>query len=250
MRAISVLLLLVAAPAAAQVQTRMTDPPAVTAVNESWYRLGEPLQLAGQLYFRAGATVFFDGNRMARVGHYNGIPLYADATVEPYSVVLVPVSRGLLQPYERPRRGELAGTTGSSAPAFPVYPAVSQSLSLSAAAPPTALPASIGAVSAFTQDGTVLARADAATAATAPATQTTDSRAVVSLIRPESNDGIWIEFENRKWVSAGTAVPLAEASFMRVGSYKGFPVFRRRGSLDEAIYLPTRAGLAAPYRPR
>jgi hypothetical protein len=252
MRATAVLLLFIAAPAAAQVQTRATDPPSVTAVNESWFRLGEPLQLGGELYFRAGATVFFDGNRMARIGHYNGIPLYADTTVEPYSVVLVPVTRGLLQPYERPRRGELAGTTGSGAPAFPVYPVPASVTPTAAATPPTGLPAPIGAVSAFTQDPAAVAvpaRVDTAAPGT-PAPETGDARAVASLLRPESNDGVWIQFEDRRWVSAGAAVPLAEVDFVRVGDYKGFPVFRRRFSSDEAIYLPTRAGLAAPYRPR
>ena len=84
------LALLLAAPAAAQVQSRPTDPPIVTAENESWYRLGEPLQFAGDLYYRAGPTVFFDGNTMVRTGYYNGVPLYADTTLEPYSVVFVP----------------------------------------------------------------------------------------------------------------------------------------------------------------
>ena len=254
MRATAVLvLLLFAAPAAAQVQTRATDPPSVTAVNESWFRLGEPLQLGGELYYRAGATVFFDGNRMARIGHYNGIPLYADTTVEPYSVVLVPVTRGLLQPYERPRRGDLAGTTGSGAPAFPVYPVPQSMPPIAAATPPTSLPAPIGVVNAFTQDRAAVAappRVDAAGGGGTPAPESNDARAVASLLRPESNDGVWIEFESRRWVSAGAAVPMVEADFMTAGNYKGFPVFRRRFSSDDAIYLPTREGLAAPYRPR
>src|SRR5581483_11482782 len=108
---IAVLALLVAVPATAQVQTRPTDPPLVTAANESWYLNGEPIQFAGELYYRAGAAVFFNGNTMVRSGHYNGVPLYTDTTVEPFSIVLVPIGRGLMQPYEKPRRGDLAGTT-------------------------------------------------------------------------------------------------------------------------------------------
>src|SRR5688572_3085929 len=117
---VALLAMLVAAPAAAQIQSRPTDPPLVTAANESWYQLREPVQFAGDLYYPAGAVQFFNGNTMVRTGHYNGVPLYADATVEPYSVILVPVSRGLMQPYEKLRRGDLAGTTGSRAPSFPV----------------------------------------------------------------------------------------------------------------------------------
>src|SRR5690242_12679083 len=120
MRICLVLLLAFAAPAAAQISSRPTDPPLVTAAAESWYQLREPLQLAGELYYPAGAAQFFNGNTMVRTGHYNGIPIYADTTVEPFSIVLVPISRGLLQPYERRRSGDLAGTTGSRAPSFPV----------------------------------------------------------------------------------------------------------------------------------
>src|SRR5687767_10835126 len=101
-----VLFLLLAAPASAQVVWRPTDPPLVTAANELWYLRGEPLHLAGEVFYPAGPAVFFDGNIMARSGHYNGIPLYVDTTLEPFSVVLVPVRRGLMQPYERRRQGE------------------------------------------------------------------------------------------------------------------------------------------------
>ena len=104
------LLALAAAPAAAQVLTRPTDAPQVSAAGEAWYQLREPIQYAGELYYPAGAAVFFNGNSMVRTGHYNGVPLYADATRDPYSVVYVPIGRGQLQPYERLRRGDLAGT--------------------------------------------------------------------------------------------------------------------------------------------
>src|SRR5687767_13734692 len=100
MCAVAVLLVALAAPAAAQIQSRPTDPPLVTAVNESWYQLREPVQFAGELYYPAGPAVFFNGNVMVRTGHYNGVPLYADTTVEPFSVVLVRIGRGVMQPYE------------------------------------------------------------------------------------------------------------------------------------------------------
>src|SRR5205809_5577862 len=89
--------LFMAAPSAAQIQSRPTDPPIVTADNESWYANREPIQFAGDLYYPAGATVFFNGNTMVRSGHYNGVPLYTDTTLEPYSVVYVPLERGLMQ---------------------------------------------------------------------------------------------------------------------------------------------------------
>ena len=74
--------------------------------------------------------------------------------------------------------------------------------------------------------------------------------AVVTALRPESNDGLWINYAGRRWVSAGAAVPFDESLFMQTGQYNGFPVFTRRQSSDQVIYLPTRGNLVAPYRIR
>jgi hypothetical protein len=73
---------------------------------------------------------------------------------------------------------------------------------------------------------------------------------VVTALRPESNDGLWIDYAGRRWVSAGAAVPFDESLFMQAGQYNGFPVFTRRQSGDQMIYLPTRGNLVAPYRVR
>src|SRR5215204_4246847 len=139
-------LVAVGSPAAAQVQSRPTDPPLVTASNESWYVLREPVQFAGELYYPAGAAEFFNGNTMVRTGHYNGVPLYADSTVEPFSIILVPVDRGLMQPYERVRNRDLAGTTGSRPPSFPVHPTPETSTVPAAGVAPTAAPQPPGAI--------------------------------------------------------------------------------------------------------
>jgi hypothetical protein len=179
---------------------------------------------------------------MVRSGHYNGIPLYTDTTVEPFTVVLVPISRGLLQPYRNLGRD--------------VGP-------LMAAVPPTAPPMTVGAISVFTPESAVAfgspqpaveareARAPltdvvGTTGIAAPSRQTPVP--VVSMLRPENNDGVWIVFGGERWISAGTAVPLVETDFVRVGEYAGFPVFARRDFTQEVIYLPSRAGLIAPYK--
>jgi hypothetical protein len=266
----AVLLLLAAAPLAAQIQSRRTDPPIVTAVNETWYQLREPIQFAGDLYYPAGPTVFFNGNIMVRTGHYNGVPLYADTTLEPYSVVLVPVSRGLMQPYERLRRGDLAGTTASRAPSFPVRLPTERTLPQAPTAP-TGAPLSTGAIG-VASDETVVAtvgrvetnntriarraapdnegnerpvgtvgRTFSAGTGVAPNTP------MVTLRRPQGNDGIWIHFAGEKWVSAGAALPIDAAAFRVVGQYAGFPVYAREDR-ENTIYLPTRAGLVTPYR--
>jgi hypothetical protein len=107
-------LLLAPAAASAQMTMRPADQPVVTAEQEHWYLDGEAIAYDGGLYYPAGPQVFFNPYEMVRSGIYRGIPLYARTTIEPYSVVFVPVARGLLQPYERRRRDQLAGTTGSA----------------------------------------------------------------------------------------------------------------------------------------
>jgi hypothetical protein len=57
---------------------------------------------------------------MSQVGVYRHVPVYADVTLEPHSVVYLPIGRQSMRGYERRREGELAGTTGSRMPAFPV----------------------------------------------------------------------------------------------------------------------------------
>ena len=253
------LVLVVSGSAFAQVQSRPTDAPVVTAANESWYINGEPLQFAGDLYYPAGATAFFNGNTMVRSGNYNGVPLYMDTTIEPYSIVYVPIQRGLMQPYERLRQGALAGTVASRTPSFPVRMTSTASGSSAAlpqaAAAPTALPTTIGAISVYTPEPSspavlpVIGPLTVTTSASVPPQTNTETNLTFSTIgRPASNDGVWIRYLGERWVSSGPAVPITPESFRVVGSYEGFPVFARKDGSEQVIYVPTRAGLAAPYR--
>lgn len=248
-----VLMLLVAAPASAQVVSRPTDRPIVTAENDAWYRLREPLLFAGDVYYPAGAAVFFNGNTMVRTGHYNGVPLYADTTIEPYSIVYVPVAGGLMQPYERVRDEELAGTAGSRTPSFPVSSQPEPRRVRAAAVAPTAPPQPVGAIGAFTPEagavgttGRVVAPAAVGTAGVVALSPQVPG--VVTARRPASNDGVWLQFMGGRWISAGAAVPLRAADFIQVGEYAGFPVFARRDLQEERIYLPSAGGLVAPFR--
>jgi hypothetical protein len=71
-------LLLFDAPATAQVQSRPSDPPIVTADNDSLVHQPRTNSVsAGTCTTPAGAAVFFNSNTMVRFrGHYNGVPLY------------------------------------------------------------------------------------------------------------------------------------------------------------------------------
>jgi hypothetical protein len=228
------------AASAAQIQSRPSDPPIVTADNDAWYRQGEPVQFAGDVYYPAGATVFFNGNTMVRSGHFNGVPLYTDATIEPFSIVYVPLSRGLMQPYERPRRGTLAGTTGSRAPSFPVE--VSSRVVSARTVRVEPVPVSSRG------DGATPEAVGTAGYAAPRATPLRPSSPIVTLRRPENNDGVWIAFGGEKWVSAGPAVLFSASDFVRVGEHAGFPVYTRRELQEETIYLPAVPGTVAPYR--
>jgi len=260
---IASLLALAAAPSAAQMLSRPTDSPQVSAATEAWYQLREPIQYAGEFYYPGGAAVFFNRNAMVRTGHYNGVPLYADATRDPYSVVYVPIGGGQLQPYERRRRGDLAGSTGSTLPSFPITLLPDGPVLPMAAGAPTNLPLSVGAISAFTPEVTppvvYAAVAPAASASSCTCDQATaavvaavapplptSGVAVLTARRPDNNDGLWLRYDNATWVSGGAGEPRTSA-FTQVGDYAGFPVFRKQGDGD-AIYLQTREGVLAPYR--
>lgn len=249
-------------PVAAQAQIRPTDPPRATATSESWYVGREPIQFAGDVYYPAGATRFFDGNTMIRTGDYNGVALYADTTLEPFSVVYVPVASGQMQPYERARRGDLAGTTASRTPSFPVQvTSTTRQIPMAPSAPtgPSVMAEAIGtftlepsatpapAIETLAAPSLSAATAAVGVSGTVSPGQTSS---VSSLLRPQGNDGVWIRFQGEKWVSAGRAVAFRPEDFIRVGEYAGFPVFARAGGGEDEdeVYLPTRAGIVAPYR--
>lgn len=74
--------------------------------------------------------------------------------------------------------------------------------------------------------------------------------ALATLRRPESNDGVWIEFDGRRWLADGRAVPFVEGRFARVGERGGHPVYRETAGASERIFIATAGDLVAPFRPR
>ena len=71
---------------------------------------------------------------------------------------------------------------------------------------------------------------------------------IATLRPPENNDGVWIRYADKRWILDGRPVPYESSAFERVGEYGTFPVFRRTGVDEDVIYVPTRAGVLAPYR--
>jgi hypothetical protein len=234
-------LLLVSGGAAAQVYWQPQPAPLVTAENESWFRLGEPITFEGYIYYPAGARVFFDGNVMVRSGAFRGIPIYTDTTIEAYSRVLVPVSGGMLQPYERRRTGDAAGTTGSRAPSFPV----------TMAGEPSEEPTLTGTTgeAPVAAASTGVAPSPAA-AASAPGEVVRPRRTLVEAgLRPKGLNEIYVVYSGYRWRAAGKAVPMDGARYQPIGRYRGYLVYADRAELESprVIYLPSRPGLIAPY---
>jgi hypothetical protein len=252
----------VASTAAAQAVWQPTPPPLVTAENETWYRAGSPIEWNGDFYYRAGAPQAFDPYVMVRAGSYRGIPLYTDTTLEPYSIVFVPISGTRMQPYERVRAGMLADTTGSRTPWFP--PQTSAALDLMAGgfvaqapappmfarpydlAPPYPRPEPYPEAAP-----PVPVAAGGATTAPQPTGtggQLTDYGPVSTAIPPTGINTAWIEYDSQRWVADGKAV--ARTQDMReIGEYHGFPVYER-GADRSTIYVPSTADLVVPFTRR
>lgn len=246
-------------PTFGQMNMQPTRPPLVTAENERWYQAGEPLMFAGNIYYPAGAAIHFNANEMIRSGSYRGIPVYSRTTIEPYSVVFVPIAGGLMQPYERPRTGDLAGTSGSSASALPVAvgsAGVDSYSSLQAPAPPA-----IGAALVDEYSVSPLTHPDSSERrvwepdARDPSVGTSGEFAGPQPplpIRPGAANGIFVEFENRRWFSSGPPVALNSRRLTRIGQFHDFPVYATRSRGPATIYIPVARGMdaVAPFSKR
>jgi hypothetical protein len=218
--------------AVAQVTWQPTAAPTVSAENEAWYRAGEPIMFNDANFYPAGATVFFNRYQMVRTGSYRGIPLYMDSTQDAFGILYVPIGHGLMQPYERRREGPLAGTTGNRAPSFPV---------------------STPAEEAIEESMRPRTLVEAQETYPVPEPESTTGRSIVeapradagTVVRPKGINGVWVEFEGRRWFSDGKAVPF-DSRFTRAGEYRGFTVYRMPKDADR-IYVPTSNGMVAPY---
>lgn len=240
MRLVSRALILLAvstAPVSAGGQTLVqpTPAPAVTAESEPWFVSREPLFFAGTLYFPAGPQVHFNRNEMVTVGSYGAVPVYVRTTLEPRSVIFVPLTGGLMQPYERRRSGELAGTEGSTPPSFPIAnaaePGSVEPRTPRAAGPPVGPP--------------VPARPVGTTGTTA----VIPTRPFASASRPQGLNGVFVNYSSRRWFNSGAAQPFDAASFTRIGTYATLPVYSR-SDMPGTIFIPVSAqasALVVPY---
>jgi hypothetical protein len=231
-----------------------TPLPTVTADNERWYQTGEPVSFAGNLYYPAGAQVYFNANEMVRSGFYMGIPLYTRTTLEPYSVVFVPLEGGRLQPYERPRTGELTGTAGS----VPVtLPSPGQTVP-----PPGLAPQAAGPPSETTQmqlmqlPRPAVAAPPPVAVETVPEQQTTigtTGRIPRVPLRtqiggpPQGTNSIFIEYEGSRWYPHGAPKPIDTSRLVRLEGFHGFDVWGDSAS-PNVVFIPAIRGSSLGVR--
>lgn len=233
-----------------------TPRPTVTAENEPWFQSRAPLVFAGHRYYPAGAQVHFNGNEMVRIGYFGAIPIYTRTTIEPYSLIYVPLAGGVMQPYERRRSGDLAGTAGSTAPSFPIEPASQTAYTEEesirrAPAPPTGYTPDDRDVRPLANELPERPVATTGFSPGAPAIPGTPVGGRVSLTaqKPEGLNAIFITFQNQRWFSSGPAITYEPSRFSPAGHYNGLPVYVDP-SKPRTVYVAVAAsatGLVAPY---
>ena len=244
------------ATGAAQIMVRPTPEPIITAESETWYLNGGPITFAGNIYYPTGPDIYFKPYEMVRSGDFNGVPLYSRTTIEPWSIVYIPLPGRMMKPYERRRTGELVGTVGSSLPSFPVVHSLTESEYALAQAPTSPmLSETVYERSRLPIVVVEVQRPEpvpTATAGTAPEPPSSPPGPLVSAKLPEGLDGIFIEYRDRRWFASGHAQELDTSQFVVVGDYRGFPVYRK-GDDERTIYVAvakTARELIAPYSVR
>lgn len=224
----------------AQVFQFRTPPPDVSAAAASWQINGESILVAGLTYYPTRGFRLFDGQVMAQTGMFEGVPVYSDTTIEPYSELYVPLGNGRMRVYERRRERELAGTTGSHTPTFPVD-------SPSVPAPRDRSVAGGRIEGAVGTGGTVVPR-PVADNTVLPA-RTRPRRTVVTPVANGVTNGVWLGFNGGRWYSNGAAESFSADRFEPIGEYRGFPVYRDRISGGGDIWVSVvKDGPLAPYR--
>lgn len=248
----------VAAPAFSQITAAPTPPPVAVADDEPWFQLREPILFGGTWYYPAGPRVYFNRNEMVGTGIHGGVMLYVRTTVEPYSVIFVPVSGGQMQPYERRRAGDLAGTVGSTTPSFPVESAAAAASSGNAVmpragGPPTGIGRPAIEATSMLGSGEVQAPVEETSGTLAPPTSAaaTAARRRLSAASPEGLNGIFVTFDGQRWFSSGPAIERDSLRLTRVGRLGQSDVYRD-DSNTRVIYVASGPSgqLVAPFRRR
>jgi hypothetical protein len=233
--------------------------PEVTAGTAVWLARNEPIIVGGLVYYPTREQRMFDPGVMVMSGVYQGVPVYADVTQLPFSILYVPLTRTNMTSYERKREGDIAGTTASRTPAFPVdvasdieYQRVERQARQAIIARAIAAGGASEAPAAVGTTGTIVAPQPAPAAGTIDRAR--PQRTIVQMIptpQRATTNGVWLEFSGARWYADGTAVSFSIDRFEPIGDYRGFPVYREKNGRSNAIWVSVvKDGPVAPYAKR
>jgi len=226
----------------AQVFGTETPPPIVTAASAPWQLSRDPIFYAGTFYEPSGPVAFFDGKVMVRTGVYDNVPLYEDATLQPYSVVYVPVGGLLMRPYVRQTDSRFSLARAGE----PLY--VPQSDAVGRLIPDGYALVPVGTLGTSGRSVEVLPEPPFEAVGVVSVTARARN---ASLETGPQLSGAWVEFNGSRWFSAGRAVDYDPARFLPAGEYRGFPVYRERGVAGDRLFVTVvRDGPLAPFERR
>jgi hypothetical protein len=218
--------------ARAQVMQIRTPAPEVTAATAAWQLNGEPIIVGGLVYNPTRETRMFDGQVMTQIDVYERVPIYADTTREPFTVLYVPVTRDLMRAYERPPVSAFAATPGRTAAPIPLGGST---------------------VVALPQEERIVGTTGTIVSSPAPSAAPSRPRRTIdeSIPRPRVRNGVWVEYKGARWYSDGASTSYLPERFTQIGEYRGFPVYRdRTGTGDEIWIAVVNGGPIAPYARR
>ncbi len=187
----------------------------------AWRFTAEPLLYNGFLYRPTRATRFFDPAVMTRVTAYRGVSVYVDVLQQPSTEAYVPIGRGLMRTYA------LVESRGA---AFDRR-----------------------AIRHGSRSGW---RGRRCTPCVEPAPQTPPGPPAPthaqSIPPPAGNQGVWLEYDGRRWYSDGEADVFDPSRFTPIGDYHGFTVYRdARAAEPNRIWVEVvKDGPVAPYAAR
>jgi hypothetical protein len=198
--------------------------PDAVAADAYWQIHNEPIIAGGLTYYPTLETRMFDGHVMMPMDVYQGVPVFADVSIQPFTLAFVPLTPTRVRTYERGPDGERWFISGRGRP-------------------------DIGASGITGAVGTAGDFLDTAASVVLEAPIATNAPAgIESIPGPRRNGGVWVEFNGTRWYSDGTAESYSPERFVRVGDYHRFGVYRERGGSDRIWIATVDGGPLAPYR--
>jgi hypothetical protein len=205
--------------------------PEVSAAASDWQVNSQLIPIDGLVYAPTRESRMFDPQVMVQIAVYQGVSIFADATMQPWSVVYVPVGSGRMRTYYH--------VTGNESGLLPVTGVSVATPDVISEAPPAPVMTTVAPAVDATVVPPVVTRA------------TYRPTRIESIPAPHGKTGVWVEFRGARWYSNGEAVTYSADRFARIGEYRGFPVYRDRTSKRDLIWVSVvKDGPVAPYSPR